>query len=306
MAAYLARRGAISLVTLLAVVTVAFFLIRAAPGGPFDGERRLPPQVEANLRAAYHLDEPLVKQYGRYLLMLCQGDLGPSFRSKDFAVNELIASGLPVSLTVGGLALALAAGLGVAAGAVAGLSPGRRLDRALTFAATAGLALPPIVVAPLLALVFAVTLGWLPAGGFESPRHVLLPALALALPYLAAFARLTRGEVAQALTAPHVATARAKGLPARRIVLRHLLPTALMPAVSFLGPAAAALLAGSMVVEEVFALPGLGRHFVQGALGRDYTLVLGTVIVYAALILAFNLAVDALYTRLDPRIRLAQ
>lgn len=255
MAAYLARRGAISLVTLLAVVTVAFFLIRAAPGGPFDGERRLPPQVEANLRAAYHLDEPLVKQYGRYLLMLCQGDLGPSFRSKDFTVNELIASGLPVSLTVGGLALALAAGLGVAAGAVAGLSPGRRLDRALTFAATAGLALPPIVVAPLLALVFAVTLGW---------------------------------------------------LPGRRIVLRHLLPTALMPAVSFLGPAAAALLAGSMVVEEVFALPGLGRHFVQGALGRDYTLVLGTVIVYAALILAFNLAVDALYTRLDPRIRLAQ
>ena len=306
MAAYLARRGAISLVTLLAVVTVAFFLIRAAPGGPFDGERRLPPQVEANLRAAYHLDEPLVKQYGRYLLMLCQGDLGPSFRSKDFTVNELVASGLPVSLTVGGLALALAAGLGVAAGAAAGLSPGRRLDRALTLAATAGLALPPIVTAPLLALVFAVTLGWLPAGGFESPRHVLLPAVALALPYLAAFARLTRGEVAQALTAPHVATARAKGLPARRIVLRHLLPTALMPAVSFLGPAAAALLAGSMVVEEVFALPGLGRHFVQGALGRDYTLVLGTVIVYAALILAFNLAVDALYTRLDPRIRLAR
>ena len=306
MAAYLARRGATSLMTLLAVITVAFFLIRAAPGGPFDGERRLPAQVEANLRAAYHLDEPLIAQYGRYLLMLGRGDLGPSFRSKDFTVNELIASGLPVSLTVGGFALALAAGLGIAAGAVAGLRPGRRLDRGITVAAAAGLALPPIVVAPLLALVFAVTLGWLPAGGFESPRHVLLPAVALALPYLAAFARLTRGEVAEALAAPHVVTARAKGLPARRIALRHVLPTALLPAVSFLGPAAAALLTGSMVVEEVFALPGLGRHFVQGALNRDYTLVLGTVIVYATLILAFNLAVDALYTRLDPRIRLSR
>ena len=306
MAAYLARRCAISLVTLAGVVTVAFFLIRAAPGGPFDGERRLPPQVEANLRAAYHLDEPLLTQYGRYVLMLCQGDLGPSFRSKDFTVNELIGSGLPVSLGVGGIALALAAGLGVAAGAVAGRRPGGRLDRGITLAATAGVALPPIVTAPLLALLFAVTLGWLPAAGFESPRHVVLPAVALALPYLAAFARLTRGEVAEALTAPHVVTARAKGLPGRRIVVRHVLPTALKPAVSFLGPAAAALLAGSMVVEEVFALPGLGRHFVQGALNRDYTLVLGTVIVYAGLILAFNLAVDVLLTRLDPRIRIAQ
>ncbi len=306
MTRYLARRFAISLVTLWAVVTLVFFLVRVAPGGPFDGERRLPPEVEANLRAAYHLDEPLLDQYARYVAMLARGDFGPSFRSKDFTVNELIARGLPVSLAVGGLALALAAGLGIAAGTVAGLRQDRGWDRGLTLAATAGLALPPIVVAPLLVLVFAVTLRWLPAGGFTSPAHVVLPAVALALPYLAAFTRLTRGSVAQALAAPHVRTARAKGLPTHRIVVRHLLPAALMPVVSFLGPAAAALLAGSMVIEEVFSLPGLGRYFVQGALNRDYTLVMGTVVVYATLILVFNLAVDLVYTRLDPRIRLGR
>ena len=306
MTRYLARRIAISLVTLWAVVTLVFFLVRVAPGGPFDGERRLPPEVEANLRAAYHLDEPLLDQYARYVAMLARGDFGPSFRSKDFTVNELIARGLPVSLAVGGLALALAAGLGIAAGTVAGLRRDRGWDRGLTLAATAGLALPPIVVAPLLVLVFAVTLRWLPAGGFTSPAHVVLPAVALALPYLAAFTRLTRGSVAQTLAAPHVRTARAKGLPVHRIVVRHLLPAALIPVVSFLGPAAAALLAGSMVIEEVFSLPGLGRYFVQGALNRDYTLVMGTVIVYASLILVFNLAVDLVYTRLDPRIRLGR
>ena len=306
MTAYLARRLAASLVTLWAVVTVVFFLLRVAPGGPFDGERRLTPEVETNLRAAYHLDEPLVAQYARYLGMLLRGDLGPSFRSKDFTVNELIAGGLPVSLTVGGLALALAAGLGIAAGTGAALARDGPRDRWLTFAATAGLALPPIVVAPLLVLTFAVTLGWLPAGGFTSPAHVVLPAVALALPYLAAFTRLTRGSVAETLAAPHVRTALAKGLPTRRIVARHLLPPALIPVVSFLGPAAAALLAGSMVIEEVFSLPGLGRYFVQGALNRDYTLVMGTVVVYATLILAFNLAVDLLYSRLDPRIRLGR
>ena len=306
MTAYLARRLAASLFTLWAVVTVVFFLLRVAPGGPFDGERRLTPEVEANLRAAYHLDEPLVAQYARYLGMLLRGDLGPSFRSKDFTVNELIAGGLPVSLAVGGLAVALAAGLGIAAGTGAALARDGPRDRWLTFAATAGLALPPIVVAPLLVLVFAVTLGWLPAGGFTSPAHVVLPALALALPYLAAFTRLTRGSVAETLAAPHVRTALAKGLPTRRIVARHLLPPALIPVVSFLGPAAAALLAGSMVIEEVFSLPGLGRYFVQGALNRDYTLVMGTVVVYATLILVFNLAVDLLYSRLDPRIRLGR
>ena len=303
MGRYLRRRFAFALVTLWAVATVTFLLVRLAPGGPFDGERRLPPAVEANLRAAYHLDEPLIAQYGRYLGMLVRGDLGPSFRQKDFSVNELIASGLPVSLTVGGIAFLLAAGLGVAFGTFAALKRNGAPDRLLLAFATGALALPPIVIAPLLVLVFAVALGWLPAGGFESARHAVLPAVALALPYAAAFARLARGSVAEALVRPHVLTARAKGLPAWRLVSRHVLPSALVPVVAFAGPAAAALLAGSMVIEEVFSLPGLGRYFVQGALNRDYTLVTGAAVVYAAIVLACNLAADLALARLDPRVR---
>ena len=292
-----------ALITLWAVVTVAFFLARAAPGGPFDGERRLPPEVEANLRAAYHLDESPLRQYVRYVSMLSRGDLGPSFRQKDFSVNELIANGLPISLAVGGLALVVALIAGVTAGTFAAMARDGPRDRLLVTAATFGLALPPIIVAPLLVLAFAVQLGWFPAGGYESPKHYVLPVIALSLPYLAAFMRLSRGSVAEVLGRPHVLTARAKGIPTWRIVANHVLPSALIPVVSFLGPAAAALLAGSMVIEEVFSLPGLGRYFVQGALNRDYTLVTGTVIVYAALVLTFNLLADLCYARLDPRIR---
>ena len=302
MGRYLLRRFAFALIVLWAVVSATFLLVRLAPGGPFDGERRLPPAVEANLRAAYHLDEPLALQYARYLGMLARGDLGPSFRQKDFSVNELIAQGLPISLAVGGLAFAVALLGGVSFGAFAALAPESPRDRALVAFATLALALPPIVVAPALVLVFAVALGWFPAGGFETPTHYVLPVLALALPYAAAFARLARGSVAEALAKPHVLTARAKGLPKRRILLRHVLPSALIPAVSFAGPAAAALLAGSVVIEEVFSLPGLGRYFTQGALNRDYTLVTGAVVVYAALVLLFNLLADLLYAQLDPRI----
>ena len=303
MGRYLLRRFAFALIVLWAVVSATFLLVRLAPGGPFDGERRLPPAVEANLRAAYHLDEPLAIQYARYLGMLARGDLGPSFRQKDFSVNELIAQGLPISLAVGGLAFAVALLAGVSFGAFAALAPESPRDRALVVFATLSLALPPIVVAPALVLVFAVALGWFPAGGFETPTHYVLPVLALALPYAAAFARLARGSVAEVLAKPHVLTAQAKGLPKRRILLRHVLPSALIPAVSFAGPAAAALLAGSVVIEEVFSLPGLGRYFTQGALNRDYTLVTGAVVVYAALVLLFNLLADLLYAQLDPRIR---
>ena len=303
MARYLLRRLAFALVALWAVVSVAFLLVRMAPGGPFDGERRLPPQVEANLRAAYHLDEPLVGQYVRYLGMLARADLGPSFRQKDFSVNELIAKGLPISLAVGGLALLLALALGTVAGTYAALARDGPRDRALMVLATLALAFPPIIVGPALVLAFAVSLGWFPAGGYNTAKHFVLPVVALALPYAAAFMRLTRGSVAEVLARPHIRTARAKGMPKHRIVLRHVLPSALMPVVSYAGPAAAALLAGSMVVEQVFSLPGLGRYFVLGALNRDYTLVTGTVIVYGALVLAFNLLADLCYARLDPRAR---
>ncbi|MCY3621635.1 MAG: ABC transporter permease subunit [Gammaproteobacteria bacterium] len=303
MSRYLLRRLVFALVTLGAVVTVTFFLVRLAPGGPFDGERRLPPEVEANLRAAYDLDQPLLVQYGRYVANLASGDLGPSFRQKDFSVNELIGMGLPISVGVGLAALSLALALGVAGGTFAALSQDGPRDRLLVLGATLGLALPPIVVAPVLVLVFAVSLGWFPAGGYATAKHFVLPAITLALPYAAAFMRLTRGSVVEVLNRPHVMTARAKGLGRFRLVSRHVLPSALLPVVSFLGPAAAALLAGSMVVEEIFSLPGLGRYFVQGALNRDYTLVTGAVVVYAALVLGFNLLVDLCYARLDPRIR---
>ena len=303
MTRYLLRRLAFALVTLWVVVTVTFFLVRLAPGGPFDGERRLPAEVEANLRAAYDLDQPLAVQYGRYLANLATGDLGPSFRQKDFSVNELIGMGLPISVTVGLCALALALVLGVVGGTFAALGRNGLRDRLLVLGATLGLALPPIVVAPVLVLVFAVSLGWFPAGGYDSAKHFVLPAVTLALPYAAAFMRLARGSVAEVLERPHVVTARSKGIGTFRLVARHVLPSALLPVVSFLGPAAAALLAGSMVIEEVFSLPGLGRYLVQGALNRDYTLVTGAVIVYAALVLVFNLLVDLGYARLDPRIR---
>lgn len=300
---YLLRRLAFAVVTLWAVVTVTFFLVRLAPGGPFDGERRLPPEVEANLRAAYDLDQPVLVQYGRYIANLASGDLGPSFRQKDFSVNELIGMGLPISVGVGLAALTLALALGVAGGTFAALSRDGPRDRLLVIGATLGLALPPIVVAPVLVLVFAVSLGWFPAGGYATWKHFVLPAITLALPYAAAFMRLARGSVVEVLNRPHVMTARAKGLGSFRLVARHVLPSALLPVASFLGPAAAALLAGSMVIEEVFSLPGLGRYFVQGALNRDYTLVTGAVVVYAALVLGFNLLVDLCYARLDPRIR---
>jgi len=304
MSRYLLTRLVVSLLTFWVIVSIVFFMVRAAPGGPFDGERRLPPEVEANLMAAYNLDQPIGQQYLDYLRMLVQGDLGPSFKQKDFTVNELIAAGLPVSLGIGLSALVVALFCGVALGTRAGLQPGSFADVLVMGIANLGLALPSIVLAPLAILLFAVWLGWLPAGGGGSLSHYLLPPLTLSLPFIAAIARLTRGSVAEVLLEPHVMTARAKGLPNRRIVRRHILPIALLPVVSFLGPAAAALLTGSVVIEQVFDLPGIGRYFVQAALNRDYTLVMGVVVVYAGFILTFNLLVDICYARLDPRIRL--
>ena len=299
-----AIRAALTFATFWMIVTLVFVLVRVAPGGPFDGERRLPAEVEANLRAAYHLDAPLPVQYLHYLRMLAQGDLGPSFRQKDFTVNELVARGLPVSLTVGGLALVLAVFAGISIGLGAGSRPDSRADRLLMGVTNLGIALPSIVLAPLAILAFSVNLGWLPAGGVGGPAHYVLPAIALALPFITAIARLTRGSVAETMQLPHIRTAQSKGLPRGRILRRHVLPMALLPVVSFLGPAAAALLTGSVVVEQIFDLPGIGRYFVQAALNRDYTLVMGVVVVYAGFILTFTLLVDLAYTRLDPRIRL--
>ncbi|MGB0998430.1 MAG: ABC transporter permease subunit [Pseudomonadales bacterium] len=304
-ARYLLQRIFLAGVTLLVLVSVVFVLVRLTPGGPFDGERQLPEAVEKNLRAAYHLDEPLVQQYARYISSLLTGDLGPSFRSKDFNVNELIAAGLPTSAALGLLALALALISGVTIGTVAGLRPGSWTDRLLMALNNLNLATPSLITAPLLVLLFAVTLSWLPAGGADSWQHFLLPAIALALPFSGAIARLCRGSVVDTLMADHLRTAQAKGLHRHQIVLRHVLPLSLLPVLSYLGPASAALLTGSVVVEQIFAMPGIGRYFVEGALNNDYTLVMGVVVVYSAFIAGFNLLIDLTYSWLDPRLATA-
>jgi len=291
--------------TLLVLVTLTFFLMRAAPGGPFDRERSLPPEIERALAAEYHLDESLPRQYLRYLGNLVQGDLGPSFQYEGFRVTELIAKGLPVSLALGALAMGLALLLGGAMGVAAALTHRRWPDYGLMSTALLGVSVPSYVVAPLLVLVFAITLRWLPAGGWVAGRwsDLVLPVVALALPQVSAIARLLRGSLLEVLQQPYLRTARAKGLPPYLVIGRHAMKPALMPLVSYLGPATAGILTGSVVVEQVFALPGLGRYFVQGALNRDYTLVLGVVVVYGALIVLFNFLVDLAYGWLDPRIK---
>jgi oligopeptide transport system permease protein len=291
--------------TLLVLVAVTFFMVRAAPGGPFDSERPLPPEVEANLRQAYHLDEPVWQQFGRYLFNLARGDFGPSFQYRDRTVTELIAAGFPVSLRIGALAMALALVVGVAAGTWAALRQNRFADHATMTLAMTGISVPNFVVAPLLVLVFAVALRWLPAGGLGqgSLRHLVLPVLTLALTQVAYVARLTRGSMIEVLRSPFIRTARAQGLPTATVILRHALKPALIPVISYLGPAVAAVITGSVVVEQIFGLPGLGRYFVNGALNRDYTLVLGIVVFYGALIILCNFLVDLLYGWLDPRAR---
>ncbi|MCQ3934489.1 MAG: oligopeptide ABC transporter permease OppB [Gammaproteobacteria bacterium] len=291
--------------TLLVLIAAAFFLIRAAPGGPFDRERDLPPEIEANLRQAYHLDEPLVRQFGRYLGNLARGDFGPSLQYRDFSVTELIRAGFPVSLRIGALAMLLALLAGVSAGAWAALRQNAASDHLVMAAAMTGISIPNFVMAPLLVLVVAVGLGWLPAGGYGGGawRHLVLPVITLALPQVAYLARLTRASMIEVLSSPYIRTARAQGLSPGRILLQHALRPALLPVVSYLGPATAALITGSVVIEQIFGLPGIGRFFVTGALNRDYTLVMGVVVFYGTLILLCNFLVDLVYGLLDPRIR---
>ncbi|WP_020648896.1 ABC transporter permease subunit [Solimonas variicoloris] len=305
MIAFALRRLLSAVPTLFVLVTLAFFLMRAAPGGPFDGERTLPPQIEAALAAEYHLDESLWRQYLRYLGGLARGDLGPSFQYEGYRVGELIAAALPVSLSLGAGALLLALALGGAIGIVCAQRPDGAVDRVLGAVVLLGVSVPNYVVAPLLVLLFAIGLGWLPAGGWRpgTLADALLPTIALALPQIAYVARLLRAGLLDALAAPYVRTARAKGLPERTILFRHALRPALLPVISHLGPAAAGLITGSVVVEQVFNIPGLGRYFVQAALNRDYTLVLGVVLLYGTLIVMLNFVVDLLYGALDPRLR---
>jgi oligopeptide transport system permease protein len=286
-------------------MTLAFFMMRAAPGGPFDTEKTLPPEIQANLDKKYHLDEPLIQQYGRYLLDLAQGDFGPSFQYKDYSVNELIAQGFPVSLRLGGTAIILAFFIGSLLGTIAALRQNTATDYTVMAAAMTGISIPNFVLAPLLILLFAVHLQWLPAGGWNDGAFVntILPIIALTLPYVAYISRLMRSSMIEVLRSNPIRTARAKGLPERTIILRHALKPALLPVISFLGPATAGIITGSVVIEQIFGIPGIGRYFVQGALNRDYTLVMGVVVFYGILIIAFNFIVDVVYALLDPKIR---
>ncbi len=302
---FMLRRALAGFVTLLALLTLAFFLLRAAPGGPLDRERTLTPAIEAAMAEQFHLDELLWRQYLRYVGDVVRGDLGPSFQYEGYRVSELIASGLPASLQLGVMALLLALLIGVTLGIVAACHRDRWLDRGLMSLSLVGVSVPTFVVAPILILFFAVHLGWLPAGGWQSgePAALILPVLTIALPQIAYVAKLVRAGFVEALQAPFMLTARAKGLPLHLLLRRHAARPALLPLLSYLGPAAAALITGSVVVEQIFAIPGIGRYFVQGALNRDYTLVLGVVLLYGSLIVLFNLIVDVLYGVLDPRAR---
>jgi oligopeptide transport system permease protein len=305
MTRYFFTRLAGAIPTLFIIITITFFLMRAAPGGPFDQEQALAPEIKANLETAYGLDQPVLTQYGRYLRSLLHGDFGPSFKYKDFTVTELIGQGFPVTLQLGVMAMALALLLGVPAGVFAALHHNSAADTATMAVVVVGIAIPSFVVLPFLGLLFGVYLHWLPVAGWEggSLRHLLLPVIALALPPLAYIARLTRGSMLEVLRSHYIRTAFAKGLPLHSVIFRHALRPALVPVASYLVPAVASILTGSLVVESIAGLPGIGRYLVQGAINRDYTLVLGMVIIYSTLLIVMGLLVDLLYAWLDPRVR---
>lgn len=303
---YLLRRLAWFIPTLFIIITLAFFMMRMVPGSPLATEENMPAQIRANLEAAYYLDRSLWEQYLRYLQNVARGDFGPSFQYTDYSVTDLIWLGFPASLQLGGIAMLLATVFGVMLGALAALRQNSWVDHTTMAGAMTGITIPNFVMAPLLTLVFAVMLGWLPAGGWGRGawENKVLPIVALALPQIAYIARLTRGSMIEVLRSNYVRTARAKGLQERLVVYRHAIRGAILPVVSYLGPAIAGIITGSVVIERIFGIPGIGRYFVEGALNRDYTLVMGVVIFYAILIIVLNLLVDLLYAVLDPKVRL--
>ena len=305
MTRYFFKRLAGAIPTLFIIITAAFFLIRAAPGGPFDQEQALPPEILANLQSAYGLDLPVWAQYGRYLRALAHGDFGPSFKYKDFTVTELIEQGFPVTLQIGTVALMLALAFGIPLGTFAALHHNSAADYAAMSLAVVGIAIPSFVVLPFLGLFFGIYLHWLPVAGWEpgSIRHLVLPVIALCLPPLSIIARMTRGSMLEILRTHFIRTAFAKGLALHVVILRHALRPALLPVAGYLAPAVASIMTGSLVVETIAGLPGIGRYLVQGALNRDYTLVMGMVIIYSAVLIAMGLVVDLIYAWLDPRIR---
>lgn len=306
---YMARRLLIAVPTLLVIITVAFFMMRLAPGGPFDGERKLNAATEAAIKAKFGLDKPLVVQYLDYLAGIVRLDFGPSMKTLGKSVNELIADGLPISLTIGLWSMLVAILTGTLLGIFAGLRQNTLGDYSVMGFAMAGISIPTFVSGPILILVFALSAGWFAVGGLGtypnigmSLHNMTLPVLTLALPQIAIISRLMRASMIETMRSGHIRTARAKGLSERDIILRHALPSAILPLVSYAGPAMAGVMTGSLVIERIFGLPGMGSYFVDGAINRDYTLVMGALVIYAVLIVLFNLIADILYALLDPKV----
>ncbi|WP_301099458.1 oligopeptide ABC transporter permease OppB [Otariodibacter sp.] len=291
--------------TLFILITFSFFLMRLAPGSPFTSERAYPPEVMANIEAKYHLNEPLYKQYFIYLEDLSHGDFGPSFKYKDQTVNDLIASAFPVSIKLGIVSFLFAVVIGLLAGTFAALRQNSKWDYLVMSFAMTGIIMPSFVFAPLLVLFFAIYVKWLPAGGWNGGQlyYMILPVISLTIGYVAGIARITRGSMIEVLHSNFIRTARAKGLPLKRIIFKHALKPALIPVITYLGPAFVGIITGSMVIESVFGLPGIGQLFVNGALNRDYSLVLSLTILVGSLTIFFNAVVDILYAVIDPKIR---
>lgn len=300
---FILRRLLETIPVLFMVATMTFFMLRLAPGGPFDGEKKVEASIEANLKAHYGLDKPLLVQYGSYLKNLLKGDLGPSFKYANRTVNELIGEALPVSLELGFYALCIALVIGITIGVIASLKPNSWSDYVPSSLAMVGICLPTFVLGPLLILTFALKFEMFSATGWEFARDRVLPSITLGGYYAAYVARMTRGGMLEVLTQDYIRTARAKGASGARVLFKHAMRGGLMPVISFLGPAAAGLISGSFVIETIFNIPGLGRHFVTSAFNRDYTMVMGTVLFYATLIILLNMVVDILQVWLNPKLK---
>ncbi|WP_074373113.1 oligopeptide ABC transporter permease OppB [Vibrio spartinae] len=302
---FIAKRMLEAIPTLLVLITISFFLMRFAPGSPFSSERAVPPQVLANINAEYGLDKPISVQYFTYLKNIVHGDFGPSFKYKDFSVNELVGKALPVSAKIGATAFVFTLILGVAIGTIAALKQNTWLDYSLMATTMLGIVIPSFVFAPVLIFIFSINLEWLPAGGWNdgSFKYMALPVLGMSLLYIATFARITRGSMIETLNSNFIRTAKAKGLNYGYIVIRHALKPALLPVVSYMGPAFVGIITGSVVIETIFGLPGIGKLFVNAAFNRDYSLVLGITILIGFLFILFNMIVDILLAYIDPKIR---
>ncbi len=306
MSRFIVRRLLSVIPTLFIIVTLSFFLIRLAPGGPFSSEKKLPPEIMANIMHKYHMDEPVYKQYFRYMNDVLHFDLGPSFRYKDHNVNQLVGAAFPVSIMLGTLSLALAVLLGTITGIISALRQNKWQDYAAMSVAVLGISVPLFVIGPILMLIFALKFKILPTSGWLSSRAgwltVIMPAVTLMMPYFAYIARMSRGSIIEVLRSDYVRTARAKGLKEGVVIRKHVLKGAMLPIVTYLGPAFSGIITGSVVVEQIFMVPGIGRIFVQSALNRDYTVIMGDVIIYSVILIVANFVVDILYSLLDPRI----